>query len=346
MDEPVDTGRGLHAKRIGGPVVARGFRLWKWGFLRQYLQGRRVWFLWRPRRVGTVLVWGAAPSRASGAVRVEDGFLRSVGLGADLVWPLSLCFDDLGIYYDAGRPSRLETLLAGGTWTADDIARAAALRRSIVSAGISKYNVGSGQWSAPKGRRVVLVIGQVEDDASVRLGSPKVQSNLALLQSARADRPTDWLVYKPHPDVVAGARPRGDQEEQAEALADEIVRDVPLAAMWAAVDEVHVMTSLAGFEAVLRGVPVVCHGLPFYAGWGLTHDRMICDRRGRQLTLDELVHGCLIDYPTYLNPRTARYITPEAAVALLATGRPGRRWPKSPKSPRWPRWAAIRRRRR
>lgn len=44
-------------------------------------------------------------------MRVEDGFLRSKGLGAELIAPLSLVLDDLGIYYDPTRSSRLEELI-------------------------------------------------------------------------------------------------------------------------------------------------------------------------------------------------------------------------------------------
>ena len=52
--------------------------------------------------------------------------------------------------------------------------------------------------------------------------------------------------------------------------ADEIVGELPIASLIAMVDEVHVNTSLAGFEALLRGKAVTTHGVPFYAGWGLT----------------------------------------------------------------------------
>ncbi|MBF3314178.1 capsular polysaccharide biosynthesis protein, partial [Leptospira borgpetersenii serovar Hardjo-bovis] len=67
------------------------------------------------------------------------------------------------------------------------------------------------------------------------------------------------------------------------------------------VDEVHTLTSLAGFEALLRGKTVFCYGMPFYAGWGLTHDEYPCPRRTRRLTLNALIHTTLIDYPFYLH---------------------------------------------
>lgn len=92
-------------------------------------------------------------------------------------------------------------------------------------------------------------------------------------------------------------------------------------ALLAEADEVHVLTSLAGFEALLRGKPVRCEGLPFYAGWGLTTDAHRCERRTRQLTLDELVAGALILYPTYVSRTTKAFTTPERALDELLAWR-------------------------
>ncbi len=83
------------------------------------------------------------------------------------------------------------------------------------------------------------------------------------------------------------------------------------------VDEVHVMTSLTGFEALLRGKQVVTYGQPFYAGWGLTRDLCPPLRRTRKLTLAELVAGVLIEYPVYLSRASGRFTTPERALDEL-----------------------------
>ena len=88
-----------------------------------------------------------------------------------------------------------------------------------------------------------------------------------------------------------------------------------------AVDEVHVLTSLAGFEALLRGKPVVCWGTPFYAGWGLTEDRAPTPRRSRVLSLDALVAGVLLLYPTYVSRTTGHFTTAERALEELQAWR-------------------------
>lgn len=90
------------------------------------------------------------------------------------------------------------------------------------------------------------------------------------------------------------------------------------------------MTSLAGFEALLRGKPVTTYGMPFYAGWGLTTDHCHCPRRTRRLTLAQLVAGTLILYPRYVNPLTGLFTTPEMIVELLRRSRPDQQRATSP----------------
>jgi capsular polysaccharide export protein len=278
-------------------------------------------------------------------LRIEDGFLRSVGLGADLTRPLSWVIDDLGIYFDATRPSRLEHLLRLHDFDDALCDRAHTLRTAIVNAGLTKYNVGGGEWRRPIGaRRVVLVPGQVETDASIQWGAADIRTNAALLQAVRAAEPDAWVVYKPHPDVVAGLR-QTDRPWQAEcdrlrAHCDEIVTNVPMHTLLDAVDAVHTLTSLTGFEALLRERPVTTWGMPFYAGWGLTDDRAPADhparaRRKRRLELDALVAATLILYPTYLSRHSGTYTTPEQALVELREWQrlgappesvPGRAW--------------------
>lgn len=315
--------------RFPADLQAVRFSRWKRPVLRSFVAGSRVRFVSRPQSVtpgATAVVWGAAPSvpQARELWRVEDGFLRSVGLGADLVRPLSWVLDRRGMHYIADNPSDLEHLLAQTRLEASLCQRAAELRDRIVRQGLSKYNVGRGIWRRPaQAGRVALVVGQVEDDAAVRLGCGSVHTNVGLLRAARAAAPGAWLVYKPHPDVVAGLRRRGRDEASAGQLADECVLDVPIAALLDRVDEVHVISSLAGFEALLRQRRVVVHGRPFYAGWGLTDDRVPWPegRRGRQLTLDELVAATLILYPTYVSRRTGAYARPEEVLDELLAWR-------------------------
>jgi len=316
-------------ERFPSQIYAQGFSRWKRPIVRSFFQGSTVRFVRDARRVpqGTVLaVWGRKPikgrtpigARDSDTVRLEDGFLRSVGLGADLVRPLSWVIDGRGMYYDATCPSDLEHILQTSTFDEMHVIRARTLREKIVAHGLTKYNVGASGWQRnPTGQRVILVPGQVESDASILFGSQDIQNNLDLLRTVRKANPDAYIMYKPHPDVVARLRRKGVGENDAKFWCDEIVTDVRMDALLDAVDEVHVLTSLAGFEALLRNKKVVTYGQPFYAGWGLTHDTAPMVRRTRKLSCDELVAGVLIEYPVYVSRVTGRFTTPERALEEL-----------------------------
>lgn len=311
-------------------IYACGFSIWKKPMVRRCFVESRVVFVRSASQVpanSSLVVWGHKPIPGKLAARVqlihlEDGFLRSVGLGADLIRPVSWVIDTQGIYYDATQPSSLEVILQTTEFTPQLLERATRLRERIVNTGLTKYNVGSKNWQRPAGvTRVILVPGQVESDAALRFGAPGIRTNLGLLRAVREANPDAYLLYKPHPDVVAGLRRKGQDEDQAERYCNEVVVDFIMGELLSQVDEVHTLTSLAGFEALLRGKKVVCYGQPFYAGWGLTHDVIPVARRTRLLSLNELAAGTLILYPIYVSRTTGQLTTPEGALEELLAWR-------------------------
>jgi len=158
----------------------------------------------------------------------------------------------------------------------------------------------------------------VEDDASIHRGSPRLKRNVDLLRAVRERHPDGFVVYKPHPDVEAGFRRGRVPKERAAELADCIVTRGSILTLIGLADRVETMTSLAGFEALLRGKPVTTHGQPFYAGWGLTEDLCPVERRARKRSLDELVAATLILYPHYIDPVSGRPCSPELLIERLA----------------------------
>ncbi|MGE5270008.1 MAG: hypothetical protein ACM3JG_10100 [Thiohalocapsa sp.] len=251
-------------------------------------------------------------------IRVEDGFIRSVGLGSDFLPPASLVFDERGMYFDPRMSSDLEILLREAEFEPALLTRAALLARQLVARGVTKYNLADRgpRISAPRNMRRILVPGQVEDDLSVLYGAGPIRTNLDLLAAVRSANRDAFIIYKPHPDVVAGHRKGAIIDADARRYADAVVTDRSAASLLAFVDELHTITSLTGFEALLRGRRVVVYGRPFYAGWGLTADRLPFDR-GRQLTLEELVAGVLILYPRYIDPLTRLPCGPEVVIERL-----------------------------
>lgn len=327
----------------GKHVAAAGIANWKRREVEQLLwagSGSRLDFVRANRIDGadTVAAWPARadadlPARVAGAGlpfwRIEDGFIRSVGLGAACHPPFSIVLDGAGAHYDPSHPSDLEALLATTDFSPELLARADALIALIVRSGVSKYEIGSETISLPpRSRRRILVTGQVEDDLSVSLGGGEVRTNLELLRRARAAEPDAEIWFKPHPDVDAGHRKGRVADTDALRHADRVVRGVPMAALFDAIDGLHVLTSLAGFEALLRGVEVTTHGVPFYAGWGLTRDLgVVPARRGRRLPLNALAAAILLIYPKYLDPVTGLPCTPEILIHRLSEQkRPQETW--------------------
>ena len=251
--------------------------------------------------------------------RVEDGFIRSVGLGSDLTRPYSLVFDDEGIYFDSTRKSRLENILNTHNFAESGLLmeEARRIRSKILKLKISKYNSDSEkEINFPKDKKVILVPGQVEDDASIKFGSNGM-SNLELLEKVREENLDAYIVYKPHPDVLSGNRIGNVHNNTALSYCDEIIVDVAVSSFLEKVHEVHTITSLVGFEALLYSKKVVTYGMPFYAGWGLTSDKRQCDRRKRKLSLDELCTAVWVLYPRYLNPKTLQFCTAEVLIDEL-----------------------------
>lgn len=273
------------------------------------------------RNDGQVALWGSGRPLPAGvpAIRFEDGFIRSRGLGANLALPCSLAMDGDHVYYDARGESRLERIIATHPFPEELTARAGRLIATIVARGVSKYNVGTDIVlpDPPAGRLRILVPGQVEKDASIRFGSPAVRTNKDLVAAVRRLFPDAYLAYKEHPDVTTGLRSGGEVPVDA----DVIVREGDIKHWISWCDRVETMTSLAGFEALIRDTPVGVHGIPFYAGWGLTDDRLAVPRRQRRISKEMLAAAALILYPFYIHPLSAMPCTPEELVEEIALNR-------------------------
>lgn len=326
-----------------GLSVCVGFSRWKRGLARSYLNstGGTLRFFKNYNSAikcaktgsGRIVIWASkeppelderCKKIGVDLIRMEDGFIRSVGLGSEFNYPFSLVLDNMGIYYDPLRPSSIEKTLQETVFSRNLLDRAKALRNIIIKRAITKYNLNTDAQlisSRPRNRRVILVVGQVDDDASVRLGGCGISSNTELIQAVRRANEDAFIIYKPHPDVLIGNRPGEEHDVSSSELFDELATIGSLTKWFDQVDELHTLTSLSGFEALMRGLPVYTYGGPFYAGWGLTNDRVEFPRRTRRLSLDELVAGTLILYAAYHDWVTGLACTPEAVIHRLTNPR-------------------------
>ncbi|HEV8246655.1 MAG TPA: hypothetical protein VGP93_12845, partial [Polyangiaceae bacterium] len=260
---------------------------------------------------------------------LEDGFLRSVGLGKRTP-PLSVVIDDLGIYYDARAPSRLERILAGeGTPGGDALADPALLERArqcrerIVETDVSKYNHAPDVLSPEllQGDPYVVVADQTFDDASVAQGLAGPETFERMLEAAIAEHPSARIVVKVHPETIAGKKRGYLAQRPRDTRVTIAAEDMSPRTLLRRASHVYVCTSQLGFEALLSGVPVSCFGVPFYAGWGLTDDRQTAARRSKKRSLDELVAAALLLYPRYVHPVSGKRCEAEEVIEHLALNR-------------------------
>ena len=279
-----------------------------------------------------ILVWSLnlppaveAFARAEGlcVLVMEDGFIRSARPNASRTPPLSLALDSRTAYFDARSPSDLEVLLETHDFDADPtlLARAESGIRAMLERGLSKYNGAAasapGTLYGPKTRPRILVIGQVDGDASIRFGCTDMRRQDDLVRLAVAEHPGAEVIFRPHPDVVAGVRPTQVDWKALAQICRISTTPAPIAEALSTVDRVYTLTSLAGFEALMRGIPVTVTGYPFYAGWGLTDDRASLRRRQRRLSVEALFAGAYILYPRYFDPPSGAAIDFEQALRWL-----------------------------
>jgi capsular polysaccharide export protein len=298
--------------------------MWRVFHLPEFLdpEGTPAW-LWRRGRhkpKGLKAISGIGYKRSSDHARVlcqrwgipyialEDGFLRSSSLGVEGDTPMSMVVDPIGIHYLADRPSLLENILQQPQLlTTQEMSTAAQLIALMRSSGIGKYN------NAPDlsdddslGREVplILVVDQTWGDFSIPGGGLCEADFIRMLDTALAENPGADVRVRIHPDCLSG-------HKKSCLLEAATARGVPLESRhvsWASLARraarVYIATSQAGLEALIQGVPVTCFGLPFYAGWGLTDDRMPIPRRQARPTLEQLVAAAYIRYCRYVDPLT------------------------------------------
>ncbi|WP_416799343.1 capsular polysaccharide biosynthesis protein [Ciceribacter azotifigens] len=258
-------------------------------------------------------------------IRVEDGFVRSIALGRTGSTPLSLCFDRTGIYFDPSRPSDLENIIQNYNFGADSALKDRAQRclGQLIAHRLSKYNT-SPQANVddiygPKNVKRILVLGQVEGDMSLIKGLDRAIDNNALVRIAVRENPGAQVIYKPHPEVLYGTRrePPQSNPDDVRDICQVLEQDIALSDTLQTIDHVYTMTSLSGFEALIRGIKVTCLGAPFYAGWGATDDRQAIPRRTARRSPLEIFAAAYILYPRYFDVRTGVRIEVEGALQLL-----------------------------
>ncbi|MFA7027468.1 MAG: hypothetical protein WC163_05750 [Sulfurovum sp.] len=304
------------------------FNIKHYTFVDKLLGKKGVFYGWGRKKSGAKAI-ELAKKHGTSFVLLEDGFIRSVGLGVEGSPSFSIVEDDVGIYYDATVPSRLEELLNSYDFAADtalmaDARRAIAL---IKQHNISKYNSApdvdegfcikyglageipdrvrdDGQGRVQDDVYRVLIIAQTAGDASLAYGMPDGYTTDEMITAAIEENPGARVYLKIHPDVLSGKKKSDIDIESAKKRCTIIEENVNPVSLLKYFDKVYTKTSGMGFEALLAGCECVCFGMPFYAGWGITDDRSTCERRKQNLTVEEVFAAAYILYTRYHNPYT------------------------------------------
>jgi capsular polysaccharide export protein len=324
-------------------AVMWGFNDWKLGFTSDYLPEYRTLFV--PLRMSgfrairklkkhldassVFIAWGFNERRSAKRYakynniplwRMEDAFIRSSALGASHATPYSLILDKTGFYYDCSQPSDIENILNTTDFKAKPelLDNAQKALNTLIELKLSKYNPPSNNCSRItdkiKTRKRIVVLGQVDADASIRLGNPDNWNAEELVKLAKFENPEAEILYRPHPEIFKGYQKSRFKKKRIERIASVVSPDEPFIKSLDSIDHVYTITSLSGLEALLRGKKVTVVGVPFYSGWGLTDDRVKIERRTSKLELLELFAGTYLLYPIYLANLSDSYLGLKAAA--------------------------------
>jgi capsular polysaccharide export protein len=214
----------------------------------------------------------------------------------------------------------MELAIASGA-TARESADACALQAQWCASRLSKYNHAP-DYAGDLPARFILVADQVYGDQSVPCGLADAEAFATMLEAALADWPEHTVVVKLHPDVLTHHKrswlPEGALDHpRLRVIADgchpvRLIREA---------EAVYTVTSLIGFEALMHGRPVHCFGMPFYAGWGLTQDRLSAPHRRGEARIEDLVHAAFVVVPRYAHPDSGAPWDARSAIAYAATER-------------------------
>lgn len=282
-----------------------------YSFLNNLLSKKGTFYGWGRKKSGQKAMKLAKKYNTS-YVLLEDGFIRSLDLGIKGSPSFSIVEDDIGIYYDATTPSRLENMLLTYDFTSDPklMKKTKEAIEFIKKYHISKYNhatdISENYFLSDEKR--VLIIAQTAGDSSLEYGLGNNFTTHEIINAAIKENPDSKIYLKIHPDVLCGKKKSDINIKDIDESIIILSEDVNPISLLKHFSKVYTKTSGMGFEALIIGCECICFGMPFYAGWGITDDRILCDRRTRKLSVEEVFAAVYILYTRYVNPYTKKEI--------------------------------------
>ncbi|MBE0405680.1 capsular polysaccharide export protein, LipB/KpsS family [Psychrobacter sp. AOP22-C1-22] len=198
---------------------------------------------------------------------LEDGFIRSGPDDESGAPPLSIVIDSQAPYFDTSRPNDLTDLIANFDFEQDgyDETLAQEMLDYYVARRVSKYNHQPYVDVVPiygiKNKKRILVLGQVPHDDSLKYGGGIGITLLDVVNRAINENPNAQIIVKPHPMTLNDSSIVNTLTELDCLI---LTQSIHLVDALETIDHVYTITSLGGFEALLRGKKVTVLGRPFY----------------------------------------------------------------------------------
>lgn len=175
----------------------------------------------------------------------------------------------------------------------------------------------------PGGRKRIVII---EQSRKTKLELRKVfaaeETFLQMVRDAKEQHPGAAFFLLQPPSVLSGKK-KGYLKKFAQENGIQIISEqVSSFSILAQADEVYTVSAKIGIDAVLLGKTVHCYGMPYYAGWGLTKDKVICVRRNIKVKREELFAALCLFFTRYLHPITKEPSHFQAIVRLILLQRP------------------------
>ena len=288
--------------------------------------------------VDVFLIWGLQTSKAKERQKsfatslrklnlfVEDGFIRSMGLGVLGDPGNSVILDDISPHFDGKTENRLQKLINQETnLNLIQLERSKKLIHKITSLKISKYNhapiekIKIGTPGKPK----ILLIDQRFGDFSVSYGMGDEKTFENMLFVAVTKYPDYEIVVKLHPDATSGIKSSYFSKSILDKFSSykniiTIGFDINPYSLFEEVEKVFVCSSGVGFEALMAKKEVHCFGMPFYANRGLTTDYQEVSYRTKKVSLETLFYYAYLYLSKYVNPDNGQRCSLEELVDIFA----------------------------
>lgn len=309
-----------------------GFSNWKLFFIEKFIKEKFLFstkkinfinlffhILFAPTKPKKIYIWGYEIGHWALLVskifnikisRVEDGYLRSFDLGKEHNQANSLVIDNESLHFDKNGKSIIHELISEEIDEKITNQHAEYFIKFCKNNFITKYSAINKKHLDTIERinnlfpaaNFIGVVGQKPNDKSMIYGNPKSYSNFSIFYKALKENKDSIIIFKQHPDVVDNL------------LTDILIRlfcifskrtffikDKFLSPIYFInrSNVIYTISSTIGLEALIHDKKTVVFGTPFYAGYGLTEDRVKIERKKKLITKEQLIYNYIYRYCKY-----------------------------------------------